>query len=324
METIKNYLDTMFSGLPKTADIMKSKEALLCNMEDKYNELKQNGKSENEAIGIVISEFGNIDELVRELGIDINTGNGEDSLPLVTLPQAEKILHDKMIYGSVTGFGVFLCIMAAAIYILISAGVDNSFSIMEQLSPFPLIPFFVMISFAVAFFIFSGLQLQKYDYLKKPFNLDSNVKSYVLGKKERFQTFFILQIIVGVMLCILSPLTIITLHYVNNTNERYYGVGIFLLLTLIAIAVFLFIHAGSIMSSYKELLQEEEYSRQHKENTKFIDAVASIVWPIITAGYLLWSFLTGDWGFTWIVWPVAGILFGAFSAVCHIICGDNK
>ena len=38
-------------------------------MEDKYVELKAEGKSENEAIGIVISEFGNMEELIRELGI---------------------------------------------------------------------------------------------------------------------------------------------------------------------------------------------------------------------------------------------------------------
>ena len=63
MDTIKNYLDNMFSAFPKTAEISKIKENLFSNMEDKYNELKQSGKSENEAIGIVISEFGNIDEL---------------------------------------------------------------------------------------------------------------------------------------------------------------------------------------------------------------------------------------------------------------------
>lgn len=38
-------------------------------MEDKYNELISEGKSDNEAIGIVISEFGNLDELADSLGI---------------------------------------------------------------------------------------------------------------------------------------------------------------------------------------------------------------------------------------------------------------
>jgi len=32
-------------------------------MEDKYNELKNSGKTENEAIGIVISEFGCVENI---------------------------------------------------------------------------------------------------------------------------------------------------------------------------------------------------------------------------------------------------------------------
>ena len=38
-------------------------------MEDKYTELKNEGKSENEAVGTVIAEFGNLDELAEDLGI---------------------------------------------------------------------------------------------------------------------------------------------------------------------------------------------------------------------------------------------------------------
>ena len=72
MDTIKTYLDNMFLNLPKTDEINSLKNDLLNNMEDKYNELKTQGKTENEAIGIVISEFGNIDELINEMGIKID------------------------------------------------------------------------------------------------------------------------------------------------------------------------------------------------------------------------------------------------------------
>ena len=72
MDTIKTYLDNMFLNLPKTDEINTLKNDLLNNMEDKYNELKTQGKTENEAIGIVISEFGNIDELINEMGIKID------------------------------------------------------------------------------------------------------------------------------------------------------------------------------------------------------------------------------------------------------------
>ena len=40
METIKNYLDTMFQNLPDSPEIRRVKEDLLASMEDKYQELK--------------------------------------------------------------------------------------------------------------------------------------------------------------------------------------------------------------------------------------------------------------------------------------------
>ena len=69
METIRQYLETMFASLPDTPEVRKAKEELLQMMEDKYNELLAEGKSDNEAVGTVIAEFGNLDEIAEELGI---------------------------------------------------------------------------------------------------------------------------------------------------------------------------------------------------------------------------------------------------------------
>ena len=54
METIKNYLENMFSHLPNTPEVQKAKYELYQMMEDKYNELISEGKSDNEAIGFDI------------------------------------------------------------------------------------------------------------------------------------------------------------------------------------------------------------------------------------------------------------------------------
>ena len=70
METIRNYLKAMFAGLPDTPEVRKAYEELAAMMEDKYTELIDEGKSENEAVGTVISEFGNRDELAQSLGIE--------------------------------------------------------------------------------------------------------------------------------------------------------------------------------------------------------------------------------------------------------------
>ena len=47
---------------------------------------------------------------------------------------------------------------------------------------------------------------------------------------------------------------------------------------------------------------------------KRVDKVAGVYWPLITAGYLTWSFISWNWEITWIIWPVAGIAFGAIAA----------
>lgn len=68
METIRDYLNNMFSKYPSTPEILRAKSELGQMMEDKYNELIAEGKNKNEAIGTVISEFGDVDELIADIG----------------------------------------------------------------------------------------------------------------------------------------------------------------------------------------------------------------------------------------------------------------
>ena len=80
METIKNYLETMFRNLPDTDQVRKAKKELLQMMEDKFSELRNNGVSENEAVGTVISEFGNLEELAEDLGLENIIHNNKDNM----------------------------------------------------------------------------------------------------------------------------------------------------------------------------------------------------------------------------------------------------
>ena len=84
METIKSYLEAMFASMPNTPEVKKAKAELLQMMEDKYNELIEEGVSENTAVGTVISEFGNLDELAEDLGLTKElqeTHEREESMP---------------------------------------------------------------------------------------------------------------------------------------------------------------------------------------------------------------------------------------------------
>jgi len=70
MDQINSYVDAMFAKLPNTRAVEEMKQNILENMQERYSELLSEGKTENEALGAVISQFGNIDEVKKELGID--------------------------------------------------------------------------------------------------------------------------------------------------------------------------------------------------------------------------------------------------------------
>ena len=66
----------------------------------------------------------------------------------------------------------------------------------------------------------------------------------------------------------------------------------------------------------QKILKEGEYSNQRKQKSKRIEAIGSAYWLIATAVYLGWSFLSGDWHITWVIWPIAGILFAVVEKIC--------
>jgi len=323
METIKNYLDNMFSNLPKSNQMLKLKNDLLSNMEDKYDELKNEGKSENEAIGIVISEFGNIDELISELGIEQK--NEGIILPTVTEEEANNFMTVKKGSGLLIGIGVFLCILGAAMLILINQliedgliGIGLSTDVSDILG---IIALFILVVPAVALFIYSGMTLEKYKYLADGFNLPTNVKTAIQQENNTFTSTFTLSTIIGVCLCVISPVALFVTSLFGD-SASIYGVVIFLI--IVAIAVFIFIFFGSIKESYSILLQIGDYSKVKKEENKVIGAVAAIVWPLAVCIFLISGLVFHLWHINWIVFPITGILFAMFSGSYSILKGNHK
>ena len=63
---------------------------------------------------------------------------------------------------------------------------------------------------------------------------------------------------------------------------------------------------------------KKENARPRKRQNGVVGAVSGIYWLVVTAAYLLWTF--GPWWDaqpqdTWILWAVAGVLYGAVMAL---------
>ena len=85
---------------------------------------------------------------------------------------------------------------------------------------------------------------------------------------------------------------------------------------------FLLIPAGVTKDGYVKLLQEGDYTKENKSN-KLLKVITPVYWLVATAIYLAWSLPTNAWDISWVVWPIAGVLFGGLAIVLKTV-GEQK
>ena len=76
-----------------------------------------------------------------------------------------------------------------------------------------------------------------------------------------------------------------------------------------------------------ELSEEEDYTRENKAKSPVIGAVSGISWLLVTAVYLFYTFGpmgNGQPKYSWFIWAIAGILYGAVMAVLRLVGQNSK
>ena len=181
-----------------------------------------------------------------------------------------------------------------------------------------------MVALAVFIFIKTGIKLSPLQYLEQePFETEYGVSGMVRERREQYESTFTRNIAIGVVLCILSVIPTI-MAGVMEVEDYMSGISVGLLLIIVSIGVNILIRADMIKSSYDTLLQEGEYTKEEKHLKKKTDAFLGAYWRLVVAIYLGWSFWTNNWEFTWIIWPVAGVLYAAVPGIVKMIICDRE
>lgn len=230
-------------------------------------------------------------------------------------------------------FGVTLCIVGVILNLMMeqhTSGNLDSIALLLCVAP------------AVILFILSGMKLEKYNYLKTDsFQLAESNRKQLSDEYEKFTHIFMMRITTGVVFCIIAVVAYLIAEAIekhrheleiNNAeinNSLHFNMGeiptiVFLL--FVAIAVYLFVSSGMRKDCYNVLLQQNGFDdmrkRNRNESKPLLTVVAGVYWCLVTAGFLAYSFITEDWGRSWIVWPVAGCIFGAISTIL-VFCTEK-
>ena len=107
MSKVTEYIDNLFFLMPRPEAAAEMRLKLIESSEDKYEALLGWGKSEEEALGIVVSEFGSMEEICAELGVAPIGMNGNDTE--MQLQQEFAAASKKLALGIASG--VTVCVL---------------------------------------------------------------------------------------------------------------------------------------------------------------------------------------------------------------------
>lgn len=251
----------------------------------------------------------------------------ENQPPLrtVSMEEANQFLEMKRKSSTLIAIATLMCIISPTLLILLSGFSQNPvFHITEALATgIGMIFLFVMIAVAVFMFITCGIQGAKMEHLEKEvFEIEYGVASMVKSKKTAYEERYAKGLAFGVVLCIIAVLPLVIVA-VMNMSDAVICAFTSIMLLLIAIGVYMIIRVSIIKSSYDTLLQEGDYSRNEKHVKGKLNAFSGVYWCLVTAIYLFWGFWSARWDMTWIIWPVAGVLFAAISGIIRMVVKDR-
>ena len=215
------------------------------------------------------------------------------------------------------GLGVFLCITCPVVLLLI-AGLQNAgiIGITENVAAaIGLLFLFAQIGTAVWLFISKGGKLGKYEFLEKEaFDTEYGVDGMARDRMAASEPYNTKALTIGVLLCVLGCVPLV-LSAVLGAPEVVIVSRVALLLLLIGCAVYMFVSVCGVHSSYKILLQTDDYSYENKKKNQKLEPLARVYWLAMVVIYLAVSFITGRWDMTWIIWAVSGVLFALIRVI---------
>ena len=248
----------------------------------------------------------------------------------VTQEEARRYLQLQTAAIPKTTLGVALCVWSpiALIGLPVLRSTLNWGFPEEICSGIGLCMLLVMVAAGVALLLTASGKLREFEYLERePIETDNGAREQALSMQREMASFCTRQNTIGVVLCILSVLPLFALMCVPGVPDGYYSLAVCALLLLVGIACLLLVRTGSMRGAVDKLLEQGDYTRENKAKSRFVGAVSAAYWLVVTAAFLFYTFGPNGNGqpqYSWFIWAIAGVLYGALMAALSVYRKKSK
>lgn len=268
--------------------------------------------------------FGvSVDSLLKDEMELPESGEPEETPDIrqVGMEEANAFLAAKDATALPVALGTLLCVLSPVCLLLMGAAAEaKRFPLSENAAAgIGMSVLLALVAAACGIFIATGAKTGRFDYLETdPITLKYGVAGMVRQRQQAFAPVYTRVNILATALCVMAAVPIF-IGMCFGEQDLWMAGMVCLTLLLAGAGAFLFILVGIPWASMEKLLQEGDYTRAKKAGSRRRQAIGTVYWLAAVAVYLAWSFATDDWRRTWIVWPVAGVLFAAVMILTNLL-----
>ena len=257
----------------------------------------------------------------------LNSSNDIPTLRRVSMEEANAFLSIKSKTAKTIAYATFLYILSPIALLMLGAIKESTPGILNEdiAGGIGMIVLIIFAAIAAVMFILSGNKTAPFAYLEKEkFETEYGVSGMVKERKAQYKDLHTKNNIAGTCLCITALIPLFVGAIIDADNDLFLTIMLSLSFLIAGVGVIFFIKTGIIWESYEKLLQEGEYSIENKEKPSIATAVYTAYWIIATAIYLGYSLSSNNWGQSWIIWVVAGVMFPAIIAITNAFDRKSK
>ena len=255
------------------------------------------------------------DDLEAAEPLPATEDDNAEGTTFVSMEEANAFIAYKQESAPRIALGVLLCILSPVTLILLGGAQEAGRIALTamQAAMIGLIVLLLMVAGAVLLFVLTGMKGSKFEYMEKD-ALDTayGVSGMVRERMQREENEHTRRIAVGVVLCVLAAIPLFVMMLWQGEDDMYGALGVCAILALVAIGTHGIVKTCIPWGAYQMLLEQGDYTRSAKRSNR---KYAGIYWGLVTAAYLAVSFITNRWHMTWIIWPVAGVLYGVIMEI---------
>ena len=248
----------------------------------------------------------------------ISLSDDASTLRRVSMDEANTFLSVKLRTAKTIAYAAFLCILSPIALLILGAISESMAGVLNEdiAGGIGMIALIIFVAIAAAMFISSSSKSAPFAYLEKEkFETEYGVSGMVKERKAQYKDLHTKHNIAGTCLCIVALIPLFIGTIIDADNDLFLTIMLSLSFLIAGVGVICFIKTGIIWASYEKLLQEGEYSKENKEKPSFSSAIYIAYWVIVTAVYLGYSLPSNNWGQSWIIWVVAGVIFPAVIVI---------